>query len=206
MGDAEPCGGLHQPARTPTHAPLQHTCMDRCPKPPSHARARPPPCRAAFMVALSLAFDDPGRPTSVSWLNIVNLVGSILYVIDVGMGFHVGLIVRWDSRAFILRGERRPLRRPPGRTRTRAVGCLRRRRRVRGTGGVCVCGGVWVCVWGGGGVGGSTRPGPTSTPLPASTPAAARRAHRGAALPVAWLHLGPAGLCARRATALHDCL
>ena len=59
---------------------------------------------AAFIVALSVAFNQVAGTGSVTWLMVADLLGSCVYLIDLFMGFHSGIIVRWDSRAVVVRG------------------------------------------------------------------------------------------------------
>ncbi|PRW57335.1 Potassium channel AKT1 [Chlorella sorokiniana] len=56
----------------------------------------------AFMVALSVAFERPGKPNFGDWLTVMNMIGSAIYILDLIMGFHQGVVVRWDSRAVIV--------------------------------------------------------------------------------------------------------
>ena len=59
---------------------------------------------AAFMVALSIAFNQVGGTGPVTWLIVADAFGSCVYLIDLVMGFHTGVLVRWDSRALVVRG------------------------------------------------------------------------------------------------------
>jgi hypothetical protein len=60
----------------------------------------------AFVVALSVAFNDNGMSMDAGagtcWLTIADLVGSIIYLIDLWMGFQLGIIARWEGRAVVV--------------------------------------------------------------------------------------------------------
>jgi hypothetical protein len=38
-------------------------------------------------------------------LGIMDLIGSSVYLLDLAMGFHLGVIGRWQDRAVVVRGE-----------------------------------------------------------------------------------------------------
>ncbi|EFN56495.1 hypothetical protein CHLNCDRAFT_144089 [Chlorella variabilis] len=52
----------------------------------------------AFVVALSLAFNN-NQGFDTSWLGIMDIIGSIIYVADLIMGFHIGVVAKWEGRA-----------------------------------------------------------------------------------------------------------
>jgi hypothetical protein len=56
------------------------------------------------MVALSIAFNQVGGTGPVTWLIVADAFGSCVYLLDLVMGFHTGVLVRWDSRALVVRG------------------------------------------------------------------------------------------------------
>lgn len=41
------------------------------------------------------------------WLAIADLIGSIIYIIDLWMGFQLGIIARWEGRVVIVQSELR---------------------------------------------------------------------------------------------------
>ena len=50
----------------------------------------------AFLVPLSVAFNEAnGNDVNAFW--IIDYVGSLIYVVDIFIEFHVGFIVRWES-------------------------------------------------------------------------------------------------------------
>lgn len=67
------------------------------PAPP--AGTRPPP----LQVALSLAFNGKG---SQVWLSVLDLLGNIVYFLDLLLGFHIGFLARWDGRVAVVTGAR----------------------------------------------------------------------------------------------------
>ncbi|GAB4822678.1 hypothetical protein N2152v2_009724 [Parachlorella kessleri] len=52
----------------------------------------------AFLVAVSLAFDNMGSGGSFTWLTYADIVGTFCYIVDIVMGFQVGFVVRYDVR------------------------------------------------------------------------------------------------------------
>lgn len=78
-----------------------------------------PPC-AAFVVSLSIAFNQTGG-WDRGWLDILDFVGSVVYFTDIFLGFHAGVVARWDTRAVVVRGAAPPV---PAR------GCMPRLRRA----------------------------------------------------------------------------
>ncbi|KAI8110821.1 hypothetical protein M9434_004395 [Picochlorum sp. BPE23] len=52
----------------------------------------------AFLVPLSIAFDDIVQGTSLSWLTITDIVGTSFYLVDMVVEFHTGFIAAYDIR------------------------------------------------------------------------------------------------------------
>lgn len=115
-----PGGRLHGPQKrrgTPalgTASVCAEACL--CVAPPSTPL---PPC-AAFVVSLSIAFNQTGG-WDRGWLDILDFVGSVVYFTDIFLGFHAGVVARWDTRAVVVRGAAPPV---PAR------GCMPRLRRA----------------------------------------------------------------------------
>ena len=58
----------------------------------------------AFVVAFSLAFNTT-QGFEAGWLGITDIIGSIIYMADLFMGFHMGVVASWEGRAVIVQGE-----------------------------------------------------------------------------------------------------
>ncbi len=41
----------------------------------------------------------------VMWLTIMDLIGSVIYFLDLWMGFQLGIIARWEGRVVIVQSE-----------------------------------------------------------------------------------------------------
>lgn len=52
----------------------------------------------AFLVPLSIAFDEIVPGTNLSWLTITDIVGTGFYIVDMIMEFHIGFIAAYDIR------------------------------------------------------------------------------------------------------------
>ncbi|KAL4447902.1 hypothetical protein ABPG75_005121 [Micractinium tetrahymenae] len=60
----------------------------------------------AYLVPLSVAFDNM-EGAHFTWFNVVNIVGTALYVGDILMGFHTGFIAAYDvRRALVMEGPK----------------------------------------------------------------------------------------------------
>ncbi len=58
----------------------------------------------AFIVALSLAFNNTDS-FSLGFLGVCDVIGNIVYVIDLILGFQMGVIAKWERRAIVVLGK-----------------------------------------------------------------------------------------------------
>jgi hypothetical protein len=65
----------------------------------------PPTLLPSQQVALSIAFNTASR---LAWMHVVDFFGSLVYIADLLLGFHIGFLARWDGRATVVRGEHTP--------------------------------------------------------------------------------------------------
>ncbi|KAL4451688.1 hypothetical protein ABPG75_007350 [Micractinium tetrahymenae] len=63
----------------------------------------------AFIVSLSIAFNQVGG-WDRGWLDVLDFVGSLIYFSDIFLGFHTGVVARWDTRAVVVRDGRQAAR------------------------------------------------------------------------------------------------
>ncbi|KAL4433441.1 hypothetical protein ABPG77_010294 [Micractinium sp. CCAP 211/92] len=59
----------------------------------------------AFVVSLSIAFNQVGG-FGDGWLDVLDFMGSVVYFADILLGFHTGVVARWDTRAVVVRDGR----------------------------------------------------------------------------------------------------